>query len=145
MKSLRNIKILLIILTLNTFVIQAQNDNDLKCNISVVAKTEKNIDNITKKQVLTFLKTFGTECKNNVEFQEYSNEILFKILELKTDLFCQVVNEEMNKIEINQIIQEIGKPINDLHNNEIIKNKISKSKLEENIKVKIINALNLTK
>ena len=130
---------------LNTFVIQAQNNTNLKCSISIVAKTEKNIDNITKKQILTFLKTFGTECKNNVEFQEYSNEVLFKILELKTDLFCQVVNERINNIEINQIIKEIDNPINDLYNIEIIKNRISKSSLEKSIKVKIIKALNSTK
>lgn len=48
------------------------------CSIEIVKETEINLSNLTKNQIEYFLCTIKSECNNNVEFQEYSNNCIFR-------------------------------------------------------------------
>lgn len=42
----------------------------------------------------TFLLTLSKECRNNVEYMEYSNEVLFTTLSKKTEVVMDLVQSE---------------------------------------------------
>lgn len=80
------------------------------CNIKVVDETNINIDSLNYDQVELFLQTFDSTCKNNVEFSEYSNEVLFKLLTIRTILIVKVLSTSKN-IDLQIIFAEIENPV----------------------------------
>ena len=77
-----------------------------------------------------FLKSFSRECSSNVEFSEFSNEVLFKILEKQPSLFIDAMCLNDKTIEYSDIYLEISSPLSDLFPLDAI-NKIFKSSTHE--------------
>lgn len=69
------------------------------CSIKVLKNTDERIDNLDLKTVAEFLASFHKDCSNNVEFSEWSNELLFKVAHKKPDLLLQLLdkNDSINK------------------------------------------------
>jgi hypothetical protein len=119
-----------------------QEHNSEKCDISVIVEMNETNDNITEDLMLSFLKTFGEECKNNTEFIEFSNEALFKIIQNEPELFCKVLENHMNQIEIEIIISDLKSPLHDLIDLDLTINKIADTKINSSLKSQMILAIN---
>jgi hypothetical protein len=89
------------------------------CDLNFLVQIEKNLENINKPQVDLFLKALKSECKNSVEFVEYSNELLFKIIQKKPEIFLSAFCESED-LDKEYIIIQIENPILDFDIDSII-------------------------
>lgn len=113
--------------------------NNIPCDVDIVLKTDNNIKDISYESTVIFLKTIQEECKTNIEFTEYSNEVLFKLLYGKTELVLKALNEKKNnKLDLHAIIYDISNPLLDYDG--LIK-QVSSVKKFENEKQLVISAL----
>ena len=91
MKQPMKISLLTFIFCLFFFNSNSQNNNISKCDLTIVLETSNKINNLSEDLILRFLQTFGKECKNNVEFSEFSNEVLFKVIQGYPELFYKII------------------------------------------------------
>ncbi len=98
----------------------------IKCNTEIVLRTLNKIDSLSESDIRLFLKVFSPKCRNNVEFSEFSNELLFKVLEKHPDSFISVIcNSKLDdNIDFNTIYEELKSPLHDLIPIERIKSAI---------------------
>ncbi|MCF8359787.1 MAG: hypothetical protein K9H26_13580 [Prolixibacteraceae bacterium] len=122
----------------NSVDIENQQDS-LKCNISIIHKTDSEIKEITYQDIDIFLCTFSKSCSRNIEFTEYSNEVLFKVLELYPSLFMKCV-ELNSEIEKEYIFSELSSPLYDI-NGEKLKSIIQQAEGSPDIKIRIIQSI----
>lgn len=70
-------------------------------------------DKISKDELIQFFSSFSNDhCLNNVEFNEYGNEVLFSLIESNPLLFFQTLFS-LNQNQIEAIKSQIDDPIND--------------------------------
>lgn len=96
-----------------------QVEDTIQCNIIIVRETNRNINNLEFSDVALFLQTFSEKCRNNVEYSEFSNEVLFKVLEAYPVEIIKCF-DTCEKIEINFILSELSNPIHDINITKII-------------------------
>ncbi len=60
---------------------QVEQDTIYWCNIDYLVSLKKTIDNASYDTIKDFLFTFDDSCSNNVEYSQFSNELLFEVLE----------------------------------------------------------------
>lgn len=96
---------------------------------------------MNQKEITDFLLTFGQECRNNVEYSEWSNDLLFSLIDKQTDLTVRTIEKEEKRIEMAEILDDLSSPIHDLTNIKDIISKIEKAKINKEIKDKIIERL----
>lgn len=113
-----------------------------KCDGAVVLFTKNKMGKLTQREIKDFLLTFGQECRSNVEYTEFSNEILFDLLDKQTELLVKTMKRERSKIELNVIFEDLGRPINDEIDVRTILSKVDKVKVSGQIKKEIVNRLN---
>jgi hypothetical protein len=65
-----------------------------KCDETVLHFTSGKIGQLSQKEIKDFLLTFGKECEANVEYSEWSNELLFDVLEKQTELTLSTIQKE---------------------------------------------------
>jgi hypothetical protein len=109
-----------------------------KCDIEKVKIANEHLDSLTFQIVNDFLCTFDSICKNNVEYSEWSNETLFKVLEKSPTLFFKVI--ATGHVDSKLLLKEIESPIHD-YDFQKIYNKIKATSAPTNIKSKYLNAL----
>jgi hypothetical protein len=112
-----------------------------KCDRATLLSTSNKIGQLTQKQIEDFLLTFGKECRNNVEYSEWSNELLFSLLDKQTELTLKTIEKEENKIEKDEILIDLSEPI---HDTVVLKNlisKIDKVKINGRLKKEILERL----
>lgn len=112
-----------------------------KCDGSVILATENKVGQLTKKDVKDFLLTFGKECRNNVEFSEFSNEVLFLVLDKQTELILKTIEKEEKQIELDEILDDLSSPISDMI---VVKNlipRVEKVKINTRLKNLIVDRL----
>lgn len=141
MKQIKSMLLVLIglILINNLF---GQGTDSLKCNVKIVLEKNESIDSASDELVLRFLNTFGEECKNNVEYSEFSNETLFKLIQNQSVLFCKILEKHRNEIELNAILIELESPLHDLIDLNETKEGIMESELNKELKAKLLEAIN---
>lgn len=144
MKQLHKIKfrflILLTLLPYNSSFGQAS--DSLKCNISIAQEVYENIDRVSNGLMLKFLKTFGKDCKNNVEFSEFSNETLFMVIQKNPELFTKTLEINLNQIDLNELLFNLENPLHDLIDLDLTINKIADTNIDKSIKDKLIISIN---
>ncbi len=79
-----------------------------KCDMEKVRKVNENLENLTPEIVGEFLCTFDTICHVNVEFSQWSNRTLFKVLKSSPETFFQGL--EHFGVDKETIIREIEEP-----------------------------------
>jgi len=83
------------------------------CDVHNLVEMQQNMDNLTTDEIKNFLSTFDGCCINNVEYTEFSNEILYSLLgHNKAYLLVKVLSEN-SELPLNNIKQAIENPIND--------------------------------
>ncbi len=130
---------ILTILTLVTTTLFGQTIQ--KCDGTVLLSTSEKIGKLNQKEVTEFLLTFGQECRNNVEYSEWSNELLFSLLDKQTDLTVKTIEKEEKIIEMDEFFDDLSSPIHDPINIKNIISKIEKIKFKKELKDKIIERL----
>lgn len=130
---------LLAILTITATTLYGQEIE--KCSGTVLLSTNGKVGKLTKKDVTDFLLTFGEECRNNIEYQEWSNELLFKALTHQTELVLKTIESEENRIELDEILEVISSPLLEENIDKIIQeanhvemNKELKKRILDNLK-----------
>ena len=112
----------------------------LKCNTKVLLKVFQNKKSLDIKTIQDFLMAFGSKCKNNAEFIEWSNELLFDILKLYPAQIVDLLDKNQ-EIESDVILDELRNPIHDLVDIPLIINAIENNKSDSELKKKLITAL----
>lgn len=84
------------------------------CDGEIVLEIYKNQNSINEQMVTRLLLTFHQSCSNNVEFGEFSNEMLFKVLEKRPDLFLTVYKNNIAVIDTAILNSQLASPIHDL-------------------------------
>lgn len=110
-----------------------------RCDIGVVLDAEESIDHISDTLIYSFLFTFDSQCKNHVEYGEFSNEVLFKLIHKHPERVAKNIVKE--GINMDLILDELSNPVNDAIIVEDVIRSIEKSNVDAEIKNKIINAL----
>ena len=86
---------------------------DQKCNGAYVLTIKMNEDNLDTSMISNLLRTIDESCRNNAEFSEFSNEMLFKVIEKRLDLFCESYQRLANEIDTAYILFNLRNPIHD--------------------------------
>jgi hypothetical protein len=81
-----------------------------KCDIDKLKTVEENMKNLNYQIIEDFLCTFDVSCKTNIEYSEWSNELIFKVLENYSALLIKVL-EQSQKIDRILILKEIENPL----------------------------------
>lgn len=122
---------------------QIMPDSCTRCDILVVKQTEARINKLKYADLHDFLYTFSKDCSKNVEYSEYSNEMLFKVLEKypKELIDCMSKEKELN---LDYIYSELSTPLLDI-NAEIIYEKVQNALGNKYVKEKVLEALKKAK
>lgn len=100
-----------IILTLLTF--QSPNVYSTpKCGIEVLKNISSKMDSLSENDFHMFFGSFSPKCSNNVEFSEWSNELLFEALLKHPVLFINILPQQ-DKSFINKALEVLESPIHD--------------------------------
>lgn len=109
------------------------------CNIKEVVKTEKKINNIKEVQIRKFLCTIKKECQTNIEFSEYSNKVLFALLDKHMNEVVKVLSDNKS-MDMEYILFQVSNPLLDYNIKDLLL-KVEKSGGKAEIKIQLINAL----
>jgi hypothetical protein len=127
------------ILTLTTLTLSGQTVK--KCDTAVLLMTSEKVGKLKQNEIRDFLLTFGKECRNNAEFSEWSNELLFSVLDKQTELTLATIEKEEKQIEIDEILTDLGSPINDMIDVKKLIPKVEKVKFNGRLKKNMIEKL----
>jgi hypothetical protein len=134
---MRYIICILTILTITTSDLLGQVK---KCDGTILLLTSKKMGRLTQKEITDFLLTFGQECRNNVEYSEWSNELLFLVLDKQTDLTVRTIEKEEKRLELEVILDDLSEPLLDPNIRGLI-TKVDIVKIKKELKDKIIASL----
>ena len=107
------VAILLVVFTQTVF-----SQDCKKCDIEKLLDLSENINNLDFEIVKGFICTFDSTCINNIEFSEWSNELLFKLIEKDINLLNKVLRDlGFNYVKL--IGKELETPIIDFDLNKL--------------------------
>lgn len=112
--------------------------NCQKCDIKKVKTASEYFEDISFKIVHEFLCTFDKSCSNNIEYSEWSNELLFNVLERFPTLLFEVIATEQVNNDI--ILNEIKNPMLDI-NLQNIYDKVKVAGGVTTIRTEFLNAI----
>ena len=136
MKSICFFLILLPILSHNLY-----GQSTTKCSMASLLEVSKHVGRVTHEEMVNFLVTFDPECRNNVEYFEWSNELLFELLEKQTELTARTIANQAKRIDLTTIFENLEDPILDRFNIKTIIGKVEKINFNQEIKKEIIDRL----
>jgi len=115
--------------------------DDTLCSATLLRETFDKMDSLSSNDILLFVLTFDTICHYNVEYSEWSNELLFEIAnKYPVKLLTQLDKRSLSSLDY--ILNEFSTPIHDgiyLDKTlEKIKNAVVPN---NNVKSKVISAL----
>lgn len=115
-----------------------------KCDDSVLSQINANMSKLTSSEIRMFLAVFDVSCKNNVEFSEFSNELLFRALEMHTKKVLLILEKEYPEIQLKSILSELESPVTDAADLTDLIQKVEKVKASEQLKKQVIDALQVS-
>ena len=127
--------------TRNYFHPGIDNYDSTKCRTEHLLAIHQNIDNLDGNLVLNFLSTFSVICEANVEFGQWSNELLFKILSTNPELTLEVLSNNLNQLDTGSIYKELESPLHDLIPIDSITTKIEPLNIDEQLKASVLSRL----
>lgn len=90
-----------------------------KCDVQKVLAVSQNMDDLNYQFVYNLLCTFDESCSRNVEYSEFSNEVLYKLLSKHPKAIVEIIsdNPELNS---EYIYKQMSSPLLDYDYNNII-------------------------
>ena len=82
------------------------------CSTDVLRKTDSKLDQLDLVLVADFLATFHESCNNNLEYSEWSNELLFEVVRRRPDRFIELMGKN-SSLRRDYIVKELASPIHD--------------------------------
>lgn len=114
-----------------------------KCEIKKVKAVAENINSLTYELTKDFFCTFDKSCQKNTEYSEWSNEIIFELLDNNANLFLTVLETE--SVETQQmLIEEIETPIHEFDLKRIHR-RVETTKFEGTLKKEVLDAISIAK
>jgi hypothetical protein len=113
-----------------------------KCDTAILVSTNDKSGKLNQEEIKDFLSTLGKDCKDNVEFSEWSNELLFTVLSKQTDLTLKMIEKLEYKVELDVILEILKSPISDINIKNIL-SQVNKVKINKGLKKQIINSLTI--
>ncbi len=113
------------------------NPDCTKCDIQIVINTNKRLQELTRENIHCFLLGFDKSCSNNVEYSEFSNEVLFKVVYNYPNEFINALSNML--IDQTYILEELSNPVLDFEWNKIIT--VIKNTEQSKMKNKILYSL----
>lgn len=122
-------------------------EDSLKCNIDALIPIVKALKKkqLTDKQILLFLKSFDKLCNTNVEYSEFSNELLFGVLKWYPNKVITILEANKESIDINYIVEELKSPIHDEIDVKGTYTKVLNTNINNEFKSKILYSLDTAK
>ena len=113
----------------------------VKCDVNVLGHTSDKLEKLTKEDVKNFLLTFDQSCGTAIEFSEWSNELLFDVLQKHPELMLRTLETEGTKIKKDAILRELSSQLLDKVNvNGLIK-KVEQVNINGLLKKEVIDNL----
>ena len=81
------------------------------CNINVILYAYENIDSMSTEAIDIFLNVFSEECNNNVEFSEFSQEMIFEVFGKYPGEVAELITK--NDYNMKALIAELEAPLLD--------------------------------
>lgn len=110
-------------------------EDSVKCNISIIRRIDENLNSLTKQEVRLFFSTFSKDCSSNIEYSEYSNEMLYKVLEkYPSETIGSLAS--FGEEKISHILSEFANPLLDINGPKIkalIRDTQGDSKIKERL------------
>lgn len=131
---------ILTFLTVTTLVSFGQSK---KCDVTTVLFTCNKAGQLTEDDTRDFLLTFGKECESNVEFGEFSNEVLFLVLHKQTELTLKTIEKEKRQIELNEVLSVLSSPVSDRIDVKALIPKVEKVKFDQRLKKQVLDSLRI--
>jgi hypothetical protein len=140
----QTMKKLVLILTLVTVTAPVTFGQDVKkCDGTIVTFAKEKVGRLNKDDIGDFLLTFGKECENNVEFAEYSNEVLFLVLDKQTELTLRTIEKQKQQLDLNEILSTLSSPINDGIDVKSLIPKVEQVKFDGRLKKQVLDSLKI--
>jgi len=98
-------KSVLLLFILIPIILKSQTENN--CNVKKVLIVHQNIDNLSEQNVLDFLLTFNKSCKKNVEYSEFSREVLYELLDKNPLILIEVMDRFNSEIDKEYILYRL--------------------------------------
>jgi len=98
---------------------------------------------LTHQEIMNFLLTFDDQCQSNVEYTEWSNELLFEMLNTQTELTVKTIANETKSIERVAVLKNLEEPLHDRFNLKSIIAKVEKVKFNAEAKREIVSRLKI--
>ena len=115
---MKKTRLIIIVVFLTLFTQFGFSQDCKKCDIEKLLDLSENLENLNYETVKNFICTFDSTCINNIEFSEWSNELLFKLLEKDINLLNKVLHDlGFNYVKL--IGKELETPIIDFDLNNI--------------------------
>lgn len=115
---------------------------DKKCNINILVEISQNIGNPSKTLIEEFLSTFDPTCQSNVEYTEFSNELLFKVLDTATKETIEILSKNKT-LDKTTIFSNLESPIDDSIDVAHLIEKIDNVKGYDSIRIELNEHLRL--
>jgi hypothetical protein len=127
--------------TKNYFHSGIDNYDPTKCQSEPLLALHENLNQLDEPIVLEFLKTFSVICEANVEFGEWSNELLFKALSRNPAIVITVLSNNTSQLDTTSIFKELESPLHDLIPIDSIITKIQSLSIETRMKNSVLKKL----
>jgi hypothetical protein len=111
------------------------------CNIEILIDFDQNFNNLTNDQVFSFWDTFDRTCELNVEYSQYSNELMFRFLSSYPELFLGSLEQISTDSKLEYIIRTLKYPVSDEYNTEILVSSLNSIEGYSYVRGRIIRAL----
>lgn len=111
------------------------------CSLDLLAEIQSDIDNLTDNNLLIFLYTFDGRCKNNVEYSELSNELLYSILCHKKAIVLIKIISKNKQLPFDKIREAIESPIHDGIDLQKAYNNVKSIKLHKEIRDMVLKSI----
>ncbi|PHN00556.1 hypothetical protein [Flavilitoribacter nigricans] len=110
-----------------------------KCDIDKIKIVNENLEQLDYEMVMEFLCTLDVICRTNTEYSEWSNEMIFLLLENSPGTFFQALQDEGLDV-LNEVLDKIKSPVMEFNYQEI-HSKIENLDQQGSVKNKILKAL----
>ncbi len=110
-----------------------------KCDGQKVHVVSQSMDDLNYQLIYDLLCTFDESCSKNVEYSEFSNEVLYKVLSKHPKAIVELISDSP-ELDSECIYKQISFPLLDYDYSAII-NSLEEIEGDEKVKILIINSL----
>ncbi len=110
-----------------------------QCNIKILLEVSEKMDSLSIYDIDAFLKTFSKKCRNNVEYSEWSNELLFDIINAYAYQTVRLLND--SSYARDYILKKLSSPLLEKHDPKKIIEKVRETGISGVFTKKIIKSL----